>query len=144
MLKSIARSALLALAFVGALAASGCAQMQQIETGAKTLYDKVVSIYSNAPKTVYVLESGYAAVQSAAVAFKQSQCQSVTGLNGKCAVIVPKLRQLDAQARAALKPVETFVRDNPTLDASSMITTAQKSIILISQEMTALGVPPTK
>lgn len=120
----------------------GCAQLQTAASEAKTLYEKVVGIYSDAPKTVYVLETGYTAVQSAAVAFKNTQCKSVTDLGGKCATIVPKLRELNARALAAIKPVEDYVRANPTLDVTSLITTAQNTVLLVSQEMTALGVPP--
>lgn len=129
-----------ALMLVAALA--GCATLAQTVNNAETLYGQVKIAYTGTPKTVYVLESGYTVIQTAAAMFKTTQCPSVTSLGGACATIVPKLRAYNKAALAVIAPVEAYVRANPSLNAISLIQTAEAEILTISQEMTALGVQP--
>lgn len=135
-MKHLAASLMLA----GVLALAGCAQLQSIETGAESLYAKVKAYYDSAPKTLYALESGYTIVQTAAAAFKTTECPSVTSLAGKCATIVPQLRAINHKVLDTIKPIEAYVRANPTLDTKSMIQTAEDAVTLAAKEMSALGV----
>lgn len=90
---------------------------------------------------IYQLENAYGVAQTAAVAYTRlPRCVPPdTALCSQYNVIV-KLAAADQTARTTLQDAETFIRANPTLSATSVISAAQAALRLLQQIETQYGV----
>ena len=110
----------IAIVFAAALSLSGCALFQSMSNPINTT-------------TLYDLEAGYYTAQQIALAYKALPlCQtgtqpSVSNICAKRSVIV--VIQANARkAQAALAALRDFVKNNPTLNAASLISATQLAI----------------
>lgn len=122
---------------------SGCVSLGEafsVIGAAQTVYSQVTTYYKGAPKAVFALRGGYDIALGAAATFKTTFCPKVTS-HAYCPKIIPLLRSANHRALTALDTAENFVRQNPTLDPSSLITAAQTAIKAFAKVETDNGVP---
>ncbi len=89
------------------------------------------------PATMYDLKATYVIAQAGAVAYidryrQGHRCtttalESIGNLCSRRSIVV-KLQNADRVASIALGRADAFVRDNPTIDASSVISAAQSAV----------------
>jgi len=87
------------------------------------------------------IESSYGVVLSGAVAYRnrprctKTALESVSNICARRSIVV-RMQQADAAAQVALGRARAFVRDNPTLDASSLLQAAQDAVAVFAQIQT--------
>ena len=90
---------------------------------------------------VYNLENGYGVAQSLAVAYTRlRRCTVTMTLPCSTHTTIVALATADHKARAALSAAETFVRNNPTLSAASVISAAQAALSAFTQIESSAGI----
>lgn len=88
--------------------------------------------------TLATIESAYGVALAGAVAYRNRPRCTTTALesvSNLCArrSIVLKLQAADRQAQVALGKATIFIRNNPTLDASSVLQAAQGAVDALNQ-----------
>jgi hypothetical protein len=79
------------------------------------------------------IESAYGVALSGAVAYRnrprctKTALESVSNLCARRSIVL-RMQAADKQAQVALGRVRIFIRDNPTLDASSLMQAAQDAV----------------
>lgn len=101
----------LALLLVAALALAGCASFQNPVSRT----------------TLVTTESAYGVVLTAAVGYRKL-CADKVIARATCAPVVTRLQDADRKVQVALKNLRGFVRDNPTVDAVSLITAVKDAV----------------
>lgn len=91
------------------------------------------------------IESSYGIALSAAVAYRNTRlCKKneQTTLTNVCAYrsVILKLQAADRTAQAALKNARKFIKDNPRLDAFSVINAAQQAVTVFQTVQSEYGV----
>ncbi len=94
------------------------------------------------PMSLYDLKATYAIAQAGADTYIQryrdgfrctkTKLESVTNICSRRSIVV-KMQDADRKAGIALGRVEIFIRDNPTIDASSVLSAAQASVTAFYQ-----------
>lgn len=90
------------------------------------------------PSSLYDIENAYGVALSQAVAYrgrplcKVGHLESVTNICARRSIIV-RLQKADGKAQIALANAKAFVRDNPTLDATSVLAIAQAAVTTFIQ-----------
>lgn len=84
------------------------------------------------------LESAYGVVLSAAVAYRNSCARGA--LPRSCRPITVELQKAGAVAQARVVSLRAFVRENPTLDAGSLLIAAESAVDAFQQVATVYGV----
>lgn len=92
--------------------------------------------------SLYDLKATYAIAQAGADTYIQryrdgfrcttARLESVTNLCSRRSIVI-KMQVAESKASIALGQVDAFVRDNPTLDASSVISAAQRAVTTFYQ-----------
>lgn len=87
--------------------------------------------------SMYDLKATYTIAQAGAVAYidryrqghrcTKTALESVTNLCSRRSIVI-KLQNADRVAQVALGRADAFIRDNPTIDASSVISAAQSAV----------------
>ncbi len=77
--------------------------------------------------TLVTAESGYGVVLSAAVAYRKL-CADKAIARAKCAPVVASLQAADRKVQVALKNLRAFVKNNPTVDATSLIIAVKDAV----------------
>jgi len=72
-------------------------------------------------------ESAYGVALSAAVGYRKL-CADKAIARATCAPVVLKLQRADQKVQVALKNLRSFVRDNPTVDAISLVTAVKDAV----------------
>lgn len=93
------------------IALSGCASVQNPVTRT----------------SLVTAESGYGVVLSAAVGYRKL-CADKVIARATCAPVVLKLQSADRKVQVALTNLRVFVRDNPTIDAISLVTAVKDAV----------------
>ena len=114
------RNAGLALAFVTALAA--CASIPNPFT----------------KPTLAAVEASYGAALSVAVGYRDACAKRL--IPPDCRTIVPKVQSYGAQAQSAVLVARRFVKNNPTIDATAVLTTAQDAVNALKANTPTTGV----
>ena len=76
--------------------------------------------------TLAKVEAGYGAALSVAVAYRNA-CASKS-LPPSCRAIVVQIQNADKYAHAQIVVARNFVKNNPTVDASAVLTTAKQAV----------------
>lgn len=90
------------------------------------------------PSSLYDIENAYGVALSQAVAYrgrplcKVGHLESVTNICARRSIIV-RLQKADIKSQIALGNAKAFVRDNPTLDATSVLAIAQAAVTTFIQ-----------
>lgn len=84
------------------------------------------------------VESAYGLALSAAVAYRNACARRV--IAATCRPIVVQLQRAGRLAQTNIVAARTFIRQNPTLDASSVITAAQGAVTAFRDIETQYGV----
>lgn len=122
------------LALTVALSVTGCATMPD---GTKVFLPTASVKSPVTPISLYDIKATYVIAQAGADAYIQRyrdghRCtkialESVTNICSRRSIVV-KLQNADRTAQIALGRVDAFIRDNPTIDASSIIAAAQSAV----------------
>lgn len=104
-----------------ALNLTACAQLQQVTDGFKKTVSAVVS-----PDNFDTITIAYAGVSAAGNTY-YSLCERKT-INKSCWKIIAKLQPYEDQAFKSYMALNTFVKSNPSADASSFIQLARNAI----------------
>lgn len=84
------------------------------------------------------VESAYGVALAGAVAYRnrprctKTALESISNLCARRSIVI-RLQQADQKAQIALGKAAIFIRNNPTLDASSLIAAAQAAVELLNQ-----------
>lgn len=84
------------------------------------------------------IESAYGVALSGAVAYrnrplcKKTALESVSNICARRSIIV-RLQSADRQAQVALGKARGFIRDNPTIDAGSLLQAAEDAVSALNQ-----------
>lgn len=78
------------------------------------------------PNTLAATESAYGIALSAAVGYRNACARRV--IAATCRPIVARLQQVGRVAQVNVLAARRFIRENPTLDASSLIAAASASV----------------
>lgn len=102
---------------------------------------KVFGSVSNpaTPTRLAELESVYGVALSAAVAYRNACAQRIIA-RASCAPIVAKIQAADRKAQIAIRAARVFIRNNPTLDATTVITNAGAAINAFKAVQATYGV----
>lgn len=84
------------------------------------------------------LESAYGVVLSAAVAYRNSCARGA--LPRSCRAITVELQKAGAVAQQRVVSLRRFVRENPTLDAGSLLQAAESAVDAFQQVSAVYGV----
>jgi hypothetical protein len=94
------------------------------------------------PTSLYDLKSTYAIAQAGADLYVQryrdgfrctkTKLESVSNLCSRRSIVI-KMQNADRSAGIAIGKVEVFIRDNPTIDASSLLSAAQSAVTAFYQ-----------
>ncbi len=89
------------------------------------------------PASLYDIKATYVIAQAGADAYIQryrdghrctrTALEAVTNICSRRSVVL-RLQQADRNAQIAMGRVDAFIRDNPTIDASSVISAAQQAV----------------
>lgn len=85
------------------------------------------------------IESGYGLALTAAVGYRDL-CDKKIIKRATCAPVVSAMQLADRSAEAALNAADDFVEDNPTLDASSVISAARAALTALQNLQAQNGV----
>lgn len=123
------------IVLVLALGLSGCATFNPFGSVANPV----------GTQSLAATESAYGVALSAALAYKSLPlCKTGTtiSLNNVCArrSVIVQLQNADRYAHAQILVARQFVKNNPTLDASAILTTAQNAVAAFKSAETANGV----
>ncbi len=77
--------------------------------------------------TIVTAESAYGVALSAAVAYRKL-CADKVIARATCAPVVTKLQNADRKVQVALSNLRLFVKNNPTVDAVSLITAVKDAV----------------
>lgn len=91
------------------------------------------------PNRLAQVESAYGIALSAAVSYKRACAQRIIA-RATCTPIVRVLQSYDRRAQVAIRAARTFVRNNPRLDATSIITNASLAVQTFQQAQAQYGV----
>lgn len=84
------------------------------------------------------LESAYGVVLSAAVAYRNSCARGA--LPRSCRAITVELQKAGSIAQARVVSLRAFVRQNPTIDATTLLVAAESAVDTFQQVATVYGV----
>ncbi len=112
---------------------SACAQLQQVTDGFKT----TVAVISN-PDNFDTITIAYASVSTAGNTY-YTLCERKV-INKSCWKIIAKLQPYEDEAFKAYMRLNTFVKTNPTGDASTFIKLARGAIDTLKSIQLANGV----
>ncbi len=84
------------------------------------------------PTQLAQIESTYALVLNAAVAYRKTCAQRILPRE-QCAPVVAKLQVADKTVQVTLKEVRRFIKANPTLDASSLISGLRGTVAIFQE-----------
>jgi hypothetical protein len=122
------------LAVTLALSLAGCATLPD---GTKVFLPTASVKNPVTSLSLYDIKATYAIAQAGADAYVQryrdgfrctkSKLESVTNLCSRRSIVV-KMQAADQQAQIALGKADTFIMNNPTIDASSVISAAQLAV----------------
>lgn len=73
------------------------------------------------------VESAYGITLTAAVTYRDLCAKKIIA-RATCAPVVAKLQAADRKAQVALKNLRSFVRNNPTLDATSLLLSVKNAV----------------
>lgn len=76
--------------------------------------------------TLAAVESSYGAALAVAVNYRDACAQRL--IPSSCRTVVPVVQVYGARAQSAVLVARNFVKNNPTLDATSILSTAQDAI----------------
>lgn len=76
--------------------------------------------------TLAAVESSYGAALALAVNYRDACAQRL--IPASCRTVVPVMQSYGARAQSAVLVARNFVKNNPTLDATSILSTAQDAI----------------
>lgn len=127
------------LALTLALSMAGCVK----GPGGTTIFLPTASVANPVTSTgLYDLKATYAIAQAGADAYIQryrdgfrcttARLESVTNLCSRRSVVL-KMQAADRTAGIALGRVDVFIRDNPTIDASAVLSAAQSAVTAFYQ-----------
>lgn len=74
------------------------------------------------------VESAYGVTLSVAVAYRNACARKASYVYPSCRSIVPRLQAAGRSAQTAVVAARKFVRENPTIDASSLISVARLAV----------------
>jgi hypothetical protein len=124
----------LLLAVTLSLYVAGCATLPN---GQKVFLPTASVANPVTPMSLYDIKATYAIAQAGADAYIQryrdghrctkTALESVTNLCSRRSIVL-KMQMADSKAQVALGQVDTFIMNNPTLDASSAIAAAQLAV----------------
>ena len=86
------------------------------------------------------LEAGYGAAASLALGFRNACAAGNLPVSINCKPIVKQIQNADNYAYAQIVVARTFVKNNPTVDASVVLSTAQNAVAAFRQAEAANGV----
>lgn len=89
--------------------------------------------------TLVTTESAYGVVLSAAVTYRKL-CADKVIARATCAPVVAKLQAADRKVQVALQNLRAFVKNNPTVDAVSLVTAFKTAVDDFQAIATANGV----
>ena len=84
-------------------------------------------------------ETAYGIVLTAAVTYRKL-CNDKVIKRATCAPIVTQLQAADARVQIAMKNLRSFQANNPSIDASSLVTAIQQAVSDFKQVATTNGV----
>src|SRR5216684_5675923 len=94
------------------------------------------------PTSLYDIQATYAIAQAGADAYVQryrdgfrctkTKLESATNICSRRSIVV-KMQNADRTAQIAIGRADAFIRDNPTIDASSVISAAQSAVTAFYQ-----------
>lgn len=90
------------------------------------------------PNRLAALESAYGVVLSAAVAYRNSCARGA--LPRSCRSITVELQRAGSVAQLRVVSLRRFVRENPTLDASTLLVAAESAVDAFNQVSLVYGV----
>lgn len=135
----------LAFAAMASMSLAGCAAaplgsvINAIGT-VETVTAAVNNVYVGAPKTLFVARAGYDIVLTTAATFKAATCPAVDS-QPYCATLIPKLRTADKAVKIALDAADAFVKANPSLNPSAVISAVEKATAAFAAIEDAYKVP---
>jgi hypothetical protein len=122
-----------------ALALTGCVNGPN---GTKVFLPTASVVNPVTPTSLYDIKATYAIAQAGADAYIQryrdgfrctkTKLESVTNLCSRRSIVL-KMRDADLKAGIALGQADTFIMNNPMLDASSLISAAQLAVTAFYQ-----------
>lgn len=122
------------LAVTLALSLAGCASLPD---GTKVFLPTASIANPVTPSALYDIQATYVIAQSGADAYIQryrdghrctkTKLESVSNLCSRRSIVV-KLQNADRTAQIAIGRATAFIRDNPTIDASAVISAAQSAV----------------
>ena len=86
------------------------------------------------------IEAGYGAAASLALGFRNACANGNLPTSINCKPIVKQIQNADNYAYAQIMVARTFVKNNPTVDASVILSTAQNAVAAFQQAEAANGV----
>ena len=122
------------LAAAGAIALAlllgGCATLPQVIKTIGTV--QTVESYANAAwskagVTLFTVEATYGVIGKAVVNFEVAECPRASS-HSWCQGLHDDAAKADAKVRSAFAKGEQFIKDNPTLSPSALITAAENAV----------------
>lgn len=119
---------------IALLALGGCATMPD---GTKVFLPTASVKNPVTPASLYDIKATYTIAQAGAAAYidryraghrcTKTALESVTNVCSRRSVVL-RLQQADRTAQIAIGRVDAFIRDNPTIDASAVVSAAQMAV----------------
>lgn len=112
-----------------ALSLPACTQLQNLETAVKTTIT---------PDNLNTLEAAYGSALSVAVGYR-NLCKNKI-ISKSCWTVIAMLQPYENKAYGSIVALRQFLKNNPTLDASTFISDAKTAIATFKSVQTLNGV----